>query len=97
VDLEAAEARRPFVEVQPHRADDRHAAPLPGGPVDYSAEPATLIVFELEEVAGGTQLKVVESDFDRIPLARRAEAFKKNDEGWGMQLKNIERHVTEGR
>ena len=65
--------------------------------VDYSAEPATLIVFELEEVDGGTQLRVVESGFERIPLARRAEAFRKNDEGWGMQLKNIERHVTEAR
>ena len=65
--------------------------------MDYSAEPATLIVFELEEVDGGTQLRVVESGFERIPLARRAEAFRKNDEGWGMQLKNIERHVTEAR
>lgn len=65
--------------------------------IDYSAEPTTLIVFELEEVPGGTQLKVVESGFDRIPLARRAEAFKMNEQGWGKQLKNIERYVTEAR
>src|SRR5919204_1401594 len=62
--------------------------------VDYSGETPTLVVFELEEVSGGTQLKVVESGFDRIPAARRAEAFRKNDEGWGIQMKNIERYVS---
>ena len=62
--------------------------------VDYSAETPTLVVFELDEVSGGTQLKVVESGFDRIPAARRAEAFRKNDEGWGIQMKNIERYVS---
>jgi uncharacterized protein YndB with AHSA1/START domain len=62
--------------------------------VDYSAEPTTLVEFKLEETAGGTRLTVVESGFDRIPLARRAEAFRMNDQGWAGQLKNIERHVT---
>ncbi|SRR5258708_15207950 len=62
--------------------------------VDYSAEPATLVEFQLAEVPGGTQLTIVESGFDRIPLARRAEAFRMNDEGWTEQIKNIERHVA---
>jgi uncharacterized protein YndB with AHSA1/START domain len=62
--------------------------------VDYSGEPTTLVEFHLDEVAGGTRLRVVESGFDRIPLARRAEAFRMNDQGWAAQLKNIERHVT---
>jgi uncharacterized protein YndB with AHSA1/START domain len=65
--------------------------------VDYSAETPTLVIFELEEIAGGTQLKVVESGFDRLPAARRAEAFRMNDQGWGIQLKNIERHVSEAK
>jgi uncharacterized protein YndB with AHSA1/START domain len=65
--------------------------------VDYSNETPTLVVFELEDVTGGTQLKVVESGFDRVPAARRAEAFRKNDEGWGIQLKNIDRHVSGAR
>ncbi len=39
---------------------------------DYSQEETTLVVFTLEEVPGGTRLTVVESGFDRIPLARRA-------------------------
>lgn len=62
--------------------------------VDYSSEPATLVEFQLDDVAGGTQLRVVESGFDRIPLARRAEAFRMNSQGWAEQMKNIERHVA---
>ncbi len=69
-----------------------HPAPVDPG-VDYSAEPTTLVELELEQVAGGTRLTVVESGFDRVPVARRAEAFRLNDEGWTIQMKNIERHV----
>jgi hypothetical protein len=47
-------------------------------------------------VAGGTRLTVVESGFDRIPAARRAEAFRMNEGGWAEQLLNIERHVSQG-
>ena len=62
--------------------------------VDYSSEPTTLVEFHLEDVAGGTELRIVESGFDRIPPARRAEAFRMNDDGWAAQLENIERHVA---
>jgi uncharacterized protein YndB with AHSA1/START domain len=62
--------------------------------VDYSSEPPTLVEFLLEEVAGGTRLTVVESGFDRIPPARRAEAFRMNEDGWLQQLENIARHVA---
>jgi uncharacterized protein YndB with AHSA1/START domain len=62
--------------------------------IDYSAEPTTLVEFSLEEVAGAVELTVVESGFDRIPLARRTEAFRMNREGWAEQMKNIERYVT---
>lgn len=65
--------------------------------VDYSAEPTTLIVFTLEEVPDGTLLTVVESGFDRIPLARRAEAFRMNDQGWAAQMTAIERYVGTAR
>lgn len=60
---------------------------------DYSNEPTTLVVFELEEVPQGTRVKVTESGFDRIPLARRAEAFRMNSAGWAAQLQNIARYV----
>jgi hypothetical protein len=36
---------------------------------------------------------VVESGFDGIPLARRAEAFRMNEQGWAAQIRNIERYV----
>ena len=62
--------------------------------VDYSKEPTTLIVFELEEVAGGTKLTITESGFDKIPLARRAEAFKMNEGGWQAQLMLIEKYLA---
>jgi uncharacterized protein YndB with AHSA1/START domain len=63
--------------------------------IDYSTEPTTLVEFRLEEAADGTLLTVVESGFDRIPPARRAEAFPRNEEGWTVQLKNIENYVSQ--
>jgi uncharacterized protein YndB with AHSA1/START domain len=63
--------------------------------VDYSAEPTTLIEFTLEEVAEGTRLTVVESGFDRIPIERRALAYRMNDEGWGAQVQNIKTYVEQ--
>lgn len=63
---------------------------------DYSGEPMTLIEFRFEEVAGGTKLTIVESGFAGVPLARRVEAFRMNQEGWGMQLQNIQAYVTRG-
>ena len=64
---------------------------------DYSDEPTTLVVFELEEVPEGTRLKVTESGFDRIPPARRDEAFRMNSEGWAIQMENVARHVAPAR
>ncbi len=63
--------------------------------VDYSAEPATLITFALEEVAGGVKLTVTESGFDRIPIERRVKAFTANEQGWGMMVKVIEKYVVQ--
>jgi len=62
--------------------------------VDYSNEPTTLVEFRLEELSGGTQLHLMESGFEQIPLARRAEAIRMNDGGWGEQMQNIERYVA---
>jgi uncharacterized protein YndB with AHSA1/START domain len=61
--------------------------------VDYSSEPTTLVEFTLEEVEGGTMLTIVESGFDRIPLARRAAALKGNENGWAGQIKAIEAYL----
>jgi uncharacterized protein YndB with AHSA1/START domain len=62
--------------------------------VDYSQEMPTVVEFRLEEIAGGTLLRVIESGFDKIPSERRAEAFRMNDDGWSQQMKNIEIHVA---
>jgi len=61
--------------------------------VDYSIEPTTLVEFHLEETDGGTTLTIVESGFDRLPLARRAEAFRMNDNGWTGQSKQLAKYV----
>jgi uncharacterized protein YndB with AHSA1/START domain len=62
--------------------------------IDYSAEPTTLVVFELQDAEGGTLLRLVESGFDNVPPARRLEAFRMNSGGWDQQMKNIEKHVA---
>lgn len=62
--------------------------------VDYSAEPTTLVEFVLEDTEDGTAVTIVESGFDRIPLGRRSEAFRMNDQGWAGQIKNLERYVS---
>ncbi len=69
-----------------------HPHAEPGG--DFASEPTTLVEFRLEDASGGTQLVVVESGFDRLPAARRAKAFRMNDEGWSEQVRRIARHVS---
>jgi uncharacterized protein YndB with AHSA1/START domain len=61
---------------------------------DHSAEAQTVVTFTLDDADGGTRVRVVESGFDRVPLHRRAEAFRMNEGGWVEQMGNIERHVT---
>jgi uncharacterized protein YndB with AHSA1/START domain len=69
--------------------------PYPSEPgVDVASEPMTLVEFHLSDVVDGTQLTVVESGFDRIPPARRATAFRMNEQGWAEQLTHIAEYVT---
>ena len=62
--------------------------------MDYSAEPTTLVEFILDETEGGTTVTIVESGFDQVPLDRRAEAFRMNDQGWAGQIENLARYVA---
>jgi uncharacterized protein YndB with AHSA1/START domain len=62
--------------------------------VDYSKEPTTLVEFTLAETEGGTAVTIVESGFDKIPLARRAEAYRMNDQGWAGQAKKLAQYVA---
>jgi uncharacterized protein YndB with AHSA1/START domain len=104
VDQEIAKVQEPFrgrkfewtiERIEPMRVFSFRWHPFAVKPdVDYSSEPTTLVVMELEEVAGGTKLKITESGFDRIPLARRAEAFSANDGGWQKQTELIAKYLA---
>jgi len=60
---------------------------------DYSGEPTTLVVFELEDAPNGTLLTVVENGFDGIPAARRTEAYEMHVQGWAWQMKSITEYL----
>jgi uncharacterized protein YndB with AHSA1/START domain len=82
--------------VEPERLLSWRGHPHPIDPqADYSAEPTTLVVFELADAPEGTLLTVVESGFEGIPLARRLEAYRGNEQGWSMQMKAIEKYVSD--
>ncbi len=63
--------------------------------IDLSHEPRTLVEFELAEVTGGTLLRVVESGFDALSVARRNEAMPMHTNGWEHQMKNIEAYLAQ--
>ena len=104
VDAEVAKAQQPYAgmafefsvdRIEPMRLVSFRWHPFAVDPnVDYSSEPSTLVMFQLEEVAGGTKLVITESGFDRIPLERRAKAFSANEQGWTAQAKLIEKYLA---
>ncbi len=63
----------------------------PGGKSNPApdSDPFTTVVFELEDVPGGTRVRVTESGFDHISLARRAKAFEGNTKGWEIQMQSL--------
>jgi uncharacterized protein YndB with AHSA1/START domain len=61
--------------------------------VDYSKEPATLVVFELHDAPEGTLLTLTESGFDKVLPERRARAFTANDGGWTAQMTLVAKYV----
>src|SRR5262249_54653555 len=107
VDPEIAKAQEPYkgasfdctIEtIEPMRLFSFRWHPFAVDPdVDYSAEPTTLVVFELKEVSGGTELTITESGFERIPLDRRAKALVSNDSGWTAQTMLIEKYLADPR
>lgn len=84
-----------FIErVEPEKSFSYRWHPYAVDPaIDYSQEPTTPVEFTLRDTGKGTLLSVVESGFDKIPEARRAEAFRMNDGGWEGQMDNIRNHV----
>ena len=104
-DSEAAASQKPYEgsrfeitvdRIEPMRLFSFRWHPFAVDPeVDYSQEPTTLVVVELEETPDGTMLTITESGFDRIPLARRAKAYDMNTHGWEAQLRFIEKHLAQ--
>jgi len=105
VDAEVAKLQEPHVgkrfefsvdRIEPPRRISFRWHPYAVDPgTDYSKEPMTRIVFELKEVAEGVQLTISESGFDRIPIERRAEAFKANEDGWEHQTQLIKKYLEQ--
>lgn len=63
--------------------------------IDYSQEEPTLVTFTLKDAPGqGILLTVVESGFDKVPAARRRQAFEKNGNGWDAQLRNLAQYAS---
>src|SRR5262245_51471928 len=60
---------------------------------DPENEPTTLVEFQLQPVAEGTLLTIVESGFDRVPAHRRERAFRMNEGGWATQAENLRKYV----
>lgn len=104
VDPDIAESQKPYEgsrfeitidRIEPMRLFSFRWHPNAVDPkVDYSKEPTTLVVFELEETPDGTRLIITESGFDSIPLARRAKAFEMNNLGWDAQIGLIKKYIT---
>lgn len=104
VDPEVAKVQEPYTgfpfECTIERIEPMHTFAFRWHPyaierdVDYSNEPTTLVTFSLREVAGGTHLTITETGFDKIPLARRAQAFTANEGGWAHQCKLLEKYLA---
>lgn len=104
VDDEVAEMQRPHagakatwqvVAVEPPRRFAYRWHPFAVEPgVDYGSEPTTLVEFTLSETPDGVQLRIVESGFDAIPEARRADAFEANSGGWAKQTELVRKYLS---
>jgi len=105
VDPEVARQQQPYagmpfefhvVDVQPMRRISFRWHPYAANAnVDYSAEPMTLIEFEMEDgLDGGTLLRITESGFDQLTPARRQEAYAANEGGWTAQCQLVKKFLA---
>jgi uncharacterized protein YndB with AHSA1/START domain len=104
VDAEVAEMQKPYdgvafdlliERVEPMRCLAFRWHPgVPESDVPLPDDQMTLVEFELEQKPDGVLLTITESGFDRIPLARRAEAFSGNEGGWTHQLMLIGKYLA---
>ncbi len=63
---------------------------------DYSQDEPTLVCFTLRDGPdNATLLTVVETGFDKLPLARRSSAFESHGKGWDFQLSNVANYASQ--
>jgi uncharacterized protein YndB with AHSA1/START domain len=104
VDAEVAAMQKPmegaafdfFVErvEPPHHLSFRwHQDPIEEG-TDPATQPTTLVTLDLAEEGDGVRLTITESGFDALPEAARAEAFRRNAEGWELQTKLVAKYLA---
>lgn len=79
------------VEPPKHLAFRWHPYAEPG--TDLSTEPMTLVEFNLTAAGDETDLQIIESGFDKLSPERKAEAWRMNEHGWSIQVKNVKQHV----
>jgi len=98
VDPEVAAAQKAYeghpVELIVERMEPERLFSFRWHPSD-AADPPTLVVFALEQVADGVMLTLTESGFDQIPIERRAKAFTANEGGWTKQMHLIEAYLAQ--
>lgn len=61
---------------------------------DEETAPKTLVTFELAQEDDGVRLRITESGFNQLSPGQRSDAFTRNDEGWTLQLRNIEGYLA---
>ncbi|MFK7740614.1 MAG: SRPBCC family protein [Planctomycetota bacterium] len=63
-------------------------------PATFDSEsPTTLVEFRVEPAGSGTHLTITESGFDALPAEHRSECFLRNEDGWAVQIHNVQHHV----
>jgi uncharacterized protein YndB with AHSA1/START domain len=65
--------------------------------VDYEKEAWTTVTFTLEPAGAGTRLRVAETGFDAVALARRAKVYEDNKQGWAEVVVWLKHHAEASR
>ena len=104
VDTEVAKLQEPHAgtafdvlveRVEPMRLLSFRWRPYPVDSEHLATAPTTLVEFELTEAPDGTTITITESGYLEVPLDKRANAFKGNEEGWSHQLRLLEKYLVQ--
>ena len=60
-----------------------------------TAHNSTLVTYYLEEIPAGTRLTVSETGFATLPPALRAAALRENNQGWDVELTELQAYLVE--